>query len=685
MSRRTSQVSASARQRGVVTRVATMLVSTSVVMVVAPNTRGLAAEPTQSIDVTVRGSSTQGFVSRVSADDRTREAVDAASMIAELPSVHVRRLGADGSQALLSIRGSASTQVGVVFAGIPLTSGADPSLDVGSLPLWPGATFRVYRGFAPASLGSTGYLGGMLVIDPPSPHAGSRTEWQTLGGSFGALKVRAGDTRSVGPLKIGVGVFGARSDNDFSFRVTDPITDKLVTAERTNAAYVSAGAVGRVSLERTWGSLGATLLADSRLTGLPGSITFPTLFSSLRSSRVVVGLDATGRTSTTSTLRAQLWGRRENTLFADPRGEIDPTRSALFTEQGVLAAGGSLGYRASPLRRLGLGVFLDARAERLDSFDDKILETTVAASRLALGFATEVEVRPSERLRFFGSGRLDGRRDRAEFLRDPSAPTAASDLVPSGHLGASYRFAEALVFAAHGGALRRFPSFVELYGDRGSLVGDPALRVESALSADAGVSGDLRDGRVVFHYEVVGFVTSARDLIVFLPLGRSAFRAQNVDRALLGGLELSASLSTRRLVTTLSYTLLGTENRSDDSLSFGHPLPGRPRHDFSYDASYLVGPLRLRYGVDAVAGTTVDTAATIVVPPRFFHGAGVALDVPRFPRLRLGVEVQNLFDVRSMRIPSPLSQSSVALPVSDFLGFPLPGRTFWASIRFRTL
>jgi vitamin B12 transporter len=118
-------------------------------------------------------------------------------------------------------------------------------------------------------------------------------------------------------------------------------------------------------------------------------------------------------------------------------------------------------------------------------------------------------------------------------------------------------------------------------------------------------------------------------------------------------------------------------------LAYGQPLPGRPLHDFSYDAAYRLGPIRLRYGVDALAGTTVDTAANIIVPPRLFHNAGLSLDVPKMSGLTIGFEVQNLFDVRVMRVPSRLTNSLVALPVSDFLGFPLPGRSFWVSARFR--
>ncbi|HMY21317.1 MAG TPA: hypothetical protein PKA58_33575, partial [Polyangium sp.] len=79
--------------------------------------REVRADEPAPIDVTVRGSSAPAFVSRASADDRRRESIDAASMLAELPSVHVRRLGALGAQAAISIRGSASSQVGVLLNG----------------------------------------------------------------------------------------------------------------------------------------------------------------------------------------------------------------------------------------------------------------------------------------------------------------------------------------------------------------------------------------------------------------------------------------------------------------------------------------------------------------------------------------------------------------------------------------
>jgi outer membrane receptor protein involved in Fe transport len=56
--------------------------------------------------------------------------------------------------------------------------------------------------------------------------------------------------------------------------------------------------------------------------------------------------------------------------------------------------------------------------------------------------------------------------------------------------------------------------------------------------------------------------------------------------------------------------------------------------------------------------------------------------VPFAPGLRVGFDVENLFDVRTLDAFSPGLAGSVMLPVSDFLGFPLPGRTFWGTLRF---
>ena len=141
----------------------------------------------QTDEVIVRGDPAGNFVSRADERDSARELTDAASLVEPLPGVHVRRFGGDDSFTTLSIRGSSSNEVAIVLAGVPLTGGADPTLDLATLPLWPGAVARVHRSFAPAALGP-GSLGGTLVLDPPGAaaprvHGGLGGGWQLRRGA----------------------------------------------------------------------------------------------------------------------------------------------------------------------------------------------------------------------------------------------------------------------------------------------------------------------------------------------------------------------------------------------------------------------------------------------------------------------------------------------------------------------
>lgn len=631
------------------------------------------------IQVDVRGSAAGGFTSRTSTDTTPREPIDAASMIDELPSVHVRRLGADGAFASISVRGSAPSQVGVVLGAIPLTSAADPAFDVGALPLWPGASFRVYRGFAPATLGTTGYLGGVLAIDPPSPAMGARTESWAAAGSFGVLKVRVGDLRRVDGISIGSGFYASRSDGDFPYLMQRPLgSGPVVEARRSNAGQVVVGGIERVSIERSWGSVAALLFADARRLGVPGTIvgSVPIQFANLSTTRLVAGLEGTIRTGETSAVRLLGWARRESSDLADPGAELDRTH-ATTTRSAVLTTGFSASWRGRPVDSLTLGVVLDGRMERFAPLSNEGRLASAPASRLAAGAGLELDFRPTKRLLLNASLRADARRDDATGSITSTGERAGvtGALVPTGHAGGSYRFADAAILSAHAGFLARPPSFQELYGNGASLLASPDLRTERAFSADVGLAGDGGDGRLGGGYELVGFVSAARDLIVFQPFGRATFRASNVARAILGGGEISAHLTARGLRTQVTYTLLLTQNQDD-----GRPLPGRPRHDLAYDASYRFGPVRLRYGVDLVSGVLID--GQIPLAPRIFHGTGAALEVPWAPGLRLALDVSNLFDQRIVYVPSTLTGGPIPYPVSDFLGFPLPGRTVWATVRY---
>jgi hypothetical protein len=626
--------------------------------------------------VVVRGSEAGGFSSQARLENEPREVTDAAGLLEPMPGVHIRRLGGDDAFATLSIRGSSSTQVVVVLAGVPLTGGADPTLDLSSLPLWPGMGARVYRTFAPASLGP-GSLGGTLVLEPPRVGSGAHTEVWDAVGSFGESRLRVGDVRDVGGgVRVLTALSASRATDDFSYY--DPTHDDTTT--RVNNGHARVNGLAAVAIPVPWigaqGTLTVTTLTQASRQELAGTIERPTPFASLTSNREL-GVVELSRGSERGAEYARVFGRRDDLRLLDkaPTADGGPTH----TNDGIFALGGAFGWRG----RLASSVHLDARAdatgERFEpgTYVDAI--QPAPASRASAGGGADLEWRPSRGATLAASGRLDGWTDRS----DGSA--AHSEFHPTGHVGGELALGPVSV-SAHAGALARPPSFTELYGNRGGILGNPNLASESALAADVGARAAKQKGPLGVSFEVAGFATWATDLITFLANGAyGALKATNIGRARIFGAESELLARAYGFRLRAAYTALLTLDDSECAGTAGcsaPPLPGRPAHDLVADLTYGVGPLAVRYGVDVVSGIRADEAGLILVPARVLQGAGVHVDVPRMPGLRLGVEVRNLFDVRTASYAGVLGP--VQAPIGDLYDYPLPGRSVLFTALWRT-
>ncbi|HVJ90632.1 MAG TPA: TonB-dependent receptor, partial [Labilithrix sp.] len=165
--------------------------------------------------------------------------------------------------------------------------------------------------------------------------------------------------------------------------------------------------------------------------------------------------------------------------------------------------------------------------------------------------------------------------------------------------------------------------------------------------------------------------------------------ATNIGRARLFGLEAELRASAFGFDTRISHTALATANESEcttpstPSTSFRcerPPLTGRPAHDFVADLAWARGPLRVRYGIDAVTGIFADLTGTIEVPARVLHNAGVRLSIPGVRGLSLSFDVRNLFHLRAVDYPG--FAGPVRAPIGDLYDFPLPGRSILLSARW---
>jgi hypothetical protein len=636
------------------------------------------SEP-QTEEVTVRGEPVGNFVSRADERDSPRELTDAASLVEPLPGVHVRRFGADDSFTTLSVRGSSSNEVAILLAGVPFTGGADPTLDLATLPLWPGAVARVHRSFAPAALGP-GSLGGTLVLDAPRASAPESTDVWAAGGSFGEARLRMGDVRALGDGgRIATALSASRADDDFTY--LDPTASTPghdVFTRRQNAGHAAVNGLVSWALPVRWssgsaGTLTVTTLLQDRRQQLPGTVLGPTPLAQLDSDRELASAELTGAVGA-GTWSARGWGRREGLALSDALASpaLGPTRA----DQTIVAAGGSVGWRGRPVPAATVEVRADGSGER---FAPGVVEGATpppGATRGSAGAAVDAEWRALERLTAAASGRVDG------WSGVASDGTKTGEVRPTGHVGAE-AVLEPATLAAHAGTTARPPSFVELYGDRGAFIGDSALRPESAWTVDAGARLARHLGPARVALEVAGFGTWAQDLITFVPTGAyGRSRATNIGRARLAGVEVDARMALGLVELRGAYTGLATENDAACTAATGGcarpPLPGRPANDFVGDAMVHLGPAVVRAGVDALTGMVSDLSGSIGVPPRVLASAGVRVDVTR--EVRLALDVRNLFDVRTGTYEGALGP--VREPIGDSYEYPLPGRSFLVSARF---
>jgi hypothetical protein len=631
-------------------------------------------------EVTVRGHAAGGFSARADERDAPRELTDAASLVEPLPGVHVRRFGADDSFATLSVRGSSSSEVAVVLAGVPLTGGADPSLDLATLPLWPGAVARVHRSFAPAALGP-GSLGGTLVIDPPRATAPADTDVWAAAGSLGEARLRVGTIRDVGGgARVAAALSASRADDAFGY--LDPLASSAghdVTAQRANAGHAAASGLVSWSvpvqpeLGASAGLLTVTTMAQTRHQELPGTVLGPTPFAFLDSDRELASAQLAGPMGK-GTWSARAWGRREGLRLHDVAGSaaLGPTRA----DQTITAAGGSAGWRGPVAEGATVEARVDGSGERFEPGTVEGAQAPPGATRGAIGGAVDADWRPAERWTLAAAGRIDGWSDGA------GDGSSSGELQPTAHAGAEVALG-AVTLAAHGGRTARPPSFVERYGDRGAFIGDPSLRPESAWTVDAGARASRRVGAARVALEVVGFATWAEDLITFVPTGAyGRAKATNIGRARIAGVEIDARAAAGPIEVRASYTGLATEDDAACAAATGPcarpALPGRPANDLVGDVVAHVGPARVRAGVDAVSGIASDVAGSIVVPPRVLASAGARVDVAR--GVRLALDVRNVFDVRTGTYAGALGP--VDFPIGDAFVYPLPGRTVLVSARF---
>lgn len=640
----------------------------------------LAVEPLMMDEMLVQARreggqrSTPAFVEVIEMGEH-RPGFSLPELLDQAVGVDIRSSGGLGSFSTISIRGSTAEQVQIYLDGVPLNQATGGGVDMSDLPVEGVESIEIYRGAVPARFGGNS-IGGVVHIRTRGLAAGKRLRGQAMTGAWGTRQV-SGSLEGMlwGRKYMLLGEY-AKSENDFTFlddNGTEYNPDDDEPARRLNNDIRSLRTLVKTEQRIGRSHLQVHNSFDVKHQGIPSISNNQSLDTRLNKWRSVSeaelygalpGLARTGyrltayhllqqyeyedlhgtvgvgaqhdRNTTTGVgLRAELnrllFGDGVLTLFAGARREEFDPKNLLHPESRLLASkrrGGTAGWEAEvPLWRNLLQVTGGSQVERIDD-----------------SFYGES---------FFGVTPLAPDKENTESL-------------VGSRIGVKLRLGVDWSLKGHRGWHQRPPSFYELFGDRGAVVGNTDLKSEEGDNWDIGLVWNRAQHAEtgLRLLEAIYFHNETKNMIRFIQNAQRVSRPGNIGRSRVRGAELRSGLRLFNLVDMGgNYTYQQAENRTDVSYERGKDLPNAPRHTFNL----RVGASRrwgaVHYEFNRESRLFLDKANLRAVPGRTIHGLGGSLRPSDWGEWSL--EIRNL----------------TGNQLADLWGYPLPGRSYFISCK----
>jgi outer membrane receptor protein involved in Fe transport len=585
----------------------------------------------------------------------------------------------------VSIRGSSSSQVNVYLDGVPVNDSYTGVTNLADLPLGGVGRIEVYRGFAPPQFGA-GAIGGAVNLvssDPARWGRGGVLTGLDVHASYGSFDTsRQQASAWLRPWKLRVFAHGSHTRTLGNFAFFDdngtPInTGDDETVDRTNNDFESYGGIGRVEADVPgFANASITVNAYRRDQGVAGMGTFRSKTARYYRRRGIghANLETKPFFFNQLVLGGTGFYSYSNERYSDPKGTVSLARQD--SDNTIKGRGGRAWARwFVPMIPVAIDAVAEQRTEEFHPVD-RLLEregpdrwrttrTAVVSADVYLIHQTLV---------LTGSQRWQ--RHTTEFWDEapfPWLPPNPRGVVERDNQSPSAGFrwtpVAAVMVKGNIGRYQRLPTFLELFGNLGTVTGSDDLEPETGVNRDLGVVLNLgrRGWLTRLFVEAVYLDNEATNLILFFPNSQQTTKPVNIGAARIRGWEFSiaAGLGTGLRISA-NYTRLDTEDTSDIPYYQGNELAGRPRDDAALAASYRTRWWGATWETHYIGANFLDRANMQEIPARVIHNA-IAQAFTPVSGLSISVEVRNLTDDR----------------VYDVSGFPLPGRSVYTTLSYK--
>lgn len=620
-------------------------------------------------------------VSELRIDERLPANEDLGSLLDRAPGTQLRRFGGLGSYTTIGIRGSSTRQVQIFLDGIPLNADGSATVNLAEWPLHAFSTVEVYRGNLPIHFAAAPIGGAVNLVSKAAP---PKASFRLGSGQYQTWRLNAMSFEQAGDRADGLLlVDGFQSNGDFLYfddngTPYNRLDDQL--RERGNNDSQQLSGLGRWRLRAGKTKLSLLDAPMTREQGLPGHTNTPADATRLHTDRnLLVGrVQHTGDDLYTDT---QAWHLIRRERYDDRVGELGAgSQWSTQSTQGIGLLHNSTWF-AHP--RAQLQGTLAARQDWFQATDlltnsrpssphRQVLSLSAASAwwaipeRLYLYPALNIQVIAANLEQYVSTG-------------DSVHPRLALAAYPSSWL----------TVKANAGHFFRPPDYFELFGDRGAIIGNDELRPERSWQSDLGLRiSPPASGLLRLSIESAGFLNHYDDQIVYVQNAQRSMVPVNLNKSLVSGFEGSlecALLERWDLQGSLTYT--HAVNRSPDQAVFGKRLPTIPQVDLSLLSSiYWDEWARIGLHWTYVDRTYWDATNWYPAPPRNHLGlfaraglpaAGLSLELNW---MNLTNNIVQVVDRNPLNASDP---SQIVTAITDFVGYPLPGRTWFLQLTWR--
>ncbi|MBE7439532.1 MAG: TonB-dependent receptor [Spirochaetales bacterium] len=640
--------------------------------------------------------------------------------------VRVNRYGGEGYLSTISIRGSNPNQVNVSLDGIPLSNAVRGEVNLEDYSLDGLSSIEIFR--SGEEVGSA--AGGSINLVSAGPEKGAGFRVKARGGSYKTAGL-SGNAYGGSTVRYAGHLKAETSQQNFKFRSDNgtPVLNEWDDFDdiRKNAHYHNY--FGNLHLSHSRPRSRFFFLNDFvwRKHGLPGPVPDQTEKTERILGRNTTGVGAetrgVGLENLLMVTRAYYTHTGEH--LRDPRQEFS------FKEPNARTRLQQFGFHLNPelllphntLRFFAHGnyeIYNEERLDRHDRFVEKVprkvreqytfrLEDEIAFFKDRLIFLPGIEYqRTTDYFRSanrideirLASGRLQNyaELERSRYIRRANGEKIKKNeqyiLPPSAsiHELTNERLTikgvpvktRSLEWSLRAGAYsgKRLPLFIETFGEKGTIIGNPDLQAEEATTVEAGSGISLKSNSLSGKLELTGYKRIIEDMILFVPNSRFTLRPENVDRAVIRGVELKAEMDFfSRLKLYSSYTYQLAINDSNISYLRGKYLPLRPMHEshsgLVYYNEYLSAGLDIIY-VGAVFRDRTNEYPGYV-EPRWIYGSHLS-----FHLLRKGSSNQAERYEPEEKLTLSLRVNNIQnRRMTDINGYPLPGRSAYVQLEYR--